>query len=88
MAIGAISCADSLRLSVPDDISVMGVDDSEMSRYYRPSLSTVRIPYYEEGRHAAEVLFRLVDEGIKTTGEIEFVPHKVIRRLSVRDIGR
>ena len=24
----------------------------------------------------------------KTTGEIEYVPHKVIRRLSVRDVTR
>ena len=87
MAIGAISCADSLHLAVPADISVMGFDDSEMAMYYRPSLSTVRIPYFDEGKQAAETLLRLIHEGEKTTGEIEYVNHKIIRRMSVRNIS-
>jgi len=55
--------------------------------YYRPSLSTVRIPYFDEGKQAAETLFRLIHEGEKTTGEIEYVNHKIIRRMSVRNIS-
>lgn len=88
IAIGAISGAINLGLSVPEDISVMGIDDADFSRYYRPSLSTVRIPYFEEGKKAAEALFRLIEEGRKTTGEIEYVQHKVIRRRSIRNISR
>ena len=88
IAIGAIACADTLGLRVPVDLSVMGFDDYELAKYYRPSLSTVRIPYFLEGKKAAERLFSLIETGVKTTGEIEYVPHKVIRRLSVRDVTR
>ncbi|MDO4619283.1 MAG: LacI family DNA-binding transcriptional regulator [Lachnospiraceae bacterium] len=88
MAVGAIACADHLGLKVPDDLSVMGFDDYEVARYYRPSLSTVRIPYFEEGRQAAEELFSMIDAGVQTTGTIKYVKHQVIRRMSVRDINR
>ena len=86
MAIGAISCAGRLGLRVPDDLSIMGVDDSDLARYFSPALTTVRIPYFDEGKTAANVLFDLVESGMKTTGSITHIPHKVIRRFTVKDI--
>lgn len=88
MAIGAMQSAFSLGLSVPEDLSVMGIDDSEMAKYSRPSLSTVRIPYFEEGALAGETLFRLIEERREEkTGTqmptIEYVKHRIIRRASV-----
>lgn len=89
MAIGAMQSAFSLGLSVPEDLSVMGIDDSEMAKYSRPSLSTVRIPYFEEGAMACETLLRLMEE--RREGKenvqppsIEYVKHRIIRRASVR----
>ena len=84
MAIGAAAGASALGMKVPDDLSIMGFDDSELARYASPALSTVRIPYYEEGIQAAEELFRLIESGKKATGNITYVPHKVIRRFSVK----
>ncbi|MBQ4176147.1 MAG: LacI family DNA-binding transcriptional regulator [Lachnospiraceae bacterium] len=86
MAMGAVSAASNLGLSVPDDLSIMGFDDSDLARYSRPALSTVRIPYFDEGRLAAEELFRLIETGIKADGKLTYVPHKVIRRFSVKKI--
>lgn len=88
MAIGAMQSAFSLGLSVPEDLSVMGIDDSEMAKYSRPSLSTVRIPYFEEGALACETLLRLMEERREGKGEaqppaIEYVKHRIIRRASV-----
>lgn len=86
MAIGAISCAGRLGLRVPEDLSIMGFDDTDLARYFRPALTTVRIPYFDEGRTAANVLFDLVDSGAKTKGSLTHIPHKVIRRFTVKDI--
>ena len=86
MAIGAVSCAVSLGLRVPEDLSIMGFDDSDLARYCTPALSTVRIPYFEEGKMAAEELFSLMESSQKATGKLLHVPHKVIRRFSVKNI--
>lgn len=88
MAIGAMQSAFHLGLSVPEDISVMGIDDTEIGRYSRPPLSTVRIPYFEEGAMAAKTLFRLIEErreGVQDgqAATIEYVKHRIIRRTSV-----
>ncbi|MEY8522107.1 LacI family transcriptional regulator [bacterium 1XD8-76] len=84
MAIGAMSFARNSGLRVPDDISFMGFDDSDLAMYFHPALSTIRISYFDEGEQAAKKLFHLIDTGIKTTGEITYIPHQVIRRASVR----
>ncbi len=40
-------------IRVPDDISVIGVDDLPAAAYITPAQTTVRQPLYEMGRHAA-----------------------------------
>ena len=62
MAIGAIKqCLhDGLRL--PDDVSIVGCDDIEFSRYVTPELTTVTVPARELGARAARLLLQLIDE--------------------------
>ena len=85
-AVGAQACIAKFGMKVPEDISVMGIDDSEVSMYVTPALSTVRIPYYDEGKKAAEELFSLIENEEKTTEKLTYVPHKIIRRFSVKKI--
>jgi LacI family transcriptional regulator len=55
MALGAYLALAEAGLRVPDDVSVVGYDDQmDLARDIRPSLSTIRMPYYEMGRWAAE----------------------------------
>ena len=56
MAMGALEAASELGLSVPRELSLMGYDDQELSRYTRPPLSTLVLPNYEMGQRAAEIL--------------------------------
>ena len=83
MAIGAMQCARNMGLSIPEDVSFMGFDDSELARYSTPALSTVRISYYDEGVLAAEELFRSMDSENGEETNIRYIPHKIIRRGSV-----
>lgn len=43
-------------LRVPQDISVIGVDDQPMSVYLSPSLSTIRLPVVQAGKLGVEML--------------------------------
>ena len=56
MAMGAIRAITHAGFSVPKDISVFGFDDVDMAQLSHPSLSTVKQPFYEMGKVAAETL--------------------------------
>jgi LacI family transcriptional regulator/LacI family repressor for deo operon, udp, cdd, tsx, nupC, and nupG len=48
-------------LVVPDDISVVGFDDIDMSAYAIPPLTTMRQPRFDLGRQAMHMMFDLLD---------------------------
>ncbi|HEY9334268.1 MAG TPA: substrate-binding domain-containing protein, partial [Kribbella sp.] len=62
VAIGLLARLHSRGISVPGDLSVVGVDDIAMSRMARPALTTVRLPKQEAGRIAVELLLALLDD--------------------------
>jgi DNA-binding LacI/PurR family transcriptional regulator len=51
-----VRAADDLGLRVPDDLSVVGYDDSPLARRLRPELTTVRQDVAGKGRAAAAAL--------------------------------
>ncbi len=60
MAMGVIRSARDLGLRVPEDLSVIGIDDHEMAEIF--DLTTVAQPVHEQGRIAAsQVLTALAD---------------------------
>ncbi len=55
----AIGCYEALKeagLAIPDDISVVGYDDEEISRHLHPQLTTSILPHRAMGRWAVEQL--------------------------------
>ncbi|TDD60726.1 LacI family transcriptional regulator [Kribbella antibiotica] len=60
VAIGLLTRLHARGISVPDDLSVIGVDDIEMSRMAIPSLSTIRMPKQRSGQIAVEILLDLI----------------------------
>lgn len=61
MAIAVVQVARRRGLRVPEDLSVVGVDDIEAGRYTEPPLTTVPYPQRELGRTAARRLMELLD---------------------------
>lgn len=59
MALGALEALKQLGRRVPEDVSVMGYDDQEISRHTHPPLTTLVLPNYEMGQAAVEALMRL-----------------------------
>lgn len=60
MALGALVVARERGLLVPDDLSVIGFDDTLEAEIAYPALTTVSQPLKELGRMAVDLLFRLM----------------------------
>ena len=64
IAINLISSLNRMNLRCPEDVLVMGFDDSPESRFHSPSLTTVHIHTQAMGRLAAElILGRIANPG-------------------------
>lgn len=80
MAIGALRYVLSEGLSVPGDVSVMGVDDIPAASFTTPGLTTVRHQLYEMGRRACDCVLDLFDG--KRTSCQEVLPVELMVRES------
>jgi len=67
LAIGCIEEAHARGLAVPHDISVIGIDDIEMSAHLSPSLTTVHVPTVRIGQLAAQTLIALIRDASPAT---------------------
>jgi len=56
MAIGVLQAARELGLSTPGNVAVMGYDDFYTASLVSPALTTIRMPAYELGLKAAELM--------------------------------
>lgn len=81
VAAGAMKAVIRAGLRIPEDVAIVGFDDSSVSRIVEPELTTVRIDMDRMGQLAAEKLFDLI-EG-KPSGETRIViPTELIVRSS------
>lgn len=84
MAFGAIRALVELGRSVPQDVSVVGMDDIALAAYAAPPLTTIRQPFHDMGGRAVEHLLALLaDPG--TVHEPEVVhPELVVRQSTTQ----
>ncbi len=87
MALGVLHTARRRGLRVPEDLSVIGVDDIRYSRYACPPLTTVAQPMREMGEHAVRVLLGILNSGNKAE-ELVRLPHTLVVRSSTAPPGR
>ncbi len=67
VAYGVMQAARDRGLSIPQDLSIVGIDDDYLSRFTRPPLTTVAVPAASMGAEAARLAVTSVVEG--THGE-------------------
>jgi LacI family transcriptional regulator, galactose operon repressor len=56
IALGAYQALRGAGLTVPDDVSVVSFDDSELAAWLRPQLTSICLPHYELGWRSVELL--------------------------------
>jgi DNA-binding LacI/PurR family transcriptional regulator len=81
IAAGAINAALDLGLSVPQDIKVLGFDNRDFSKFWRPSISTFDIPLEQMGLMGAFKLKELISSNT-VGGEVVALQSKIIPRNS------
>jgi LacI family transcriptional regulator len=74
-AIGAMRAVRERGLTVPGDVSVVGLDDLFLASYTDPPLTTIQQPKHQMGRLAAEILLQLLsgekpDSRVTLTGKL------------------
>lgn len=78
-ALGAYQAIDSLGLSIPEDVSIVGFDDQDILRdYFHPGLTTVALPFLAMGERAAALVLDPT-----AAAETHAIPCPVIHRGSV-----
>ncbi|SHL11290.1 LacI family DNA-binding transcriptional regulator [Actinacidiphila paucisporea] len=79
LALGTIRAARRRRLSVPEDVSVIGYDDSSLMNCTEPPLTTVRQPIEAMGRAAVDLLAGEISGASVDHDELFFEPELVVR---------
>lgn len=85
MAFGAMSALDELGLRVPQDVSVIGYDDTPDSAYFIPPLTTVEQDFNQLGAQAvSRMVARLTGHGESGSA---LLPTRFIERRSTAPLG-
>lgn len=79
-ALGAIEALVDAGISVPEDVSVIGCDDIEMAKMFRPSLTTIRTSFEKQGALAIDQLISMIKEG--TVGTKIILRGSIVQRDS------
>lgn len=85
LAIGAMKGLYDAGCRVPDDYSIIGFDDLEISKYLTPGLTTVKQQISLKGQRAVELLLNHIDDPNLPKQEA-ILPLELVERGSVRKL--
>lgn len=84
MALGVIHGAQDLGVKIPDELAVIGFDNTRLSVMVRPELTTVVQPMYDIGAVSMRLLTKLLkNEDVEEDQVI--LPHRIIKRSSTKE---
>ena len=81
LAVGAVKRAKQLELAVPEDLSITGFADIEVSELIDPELTTVHVPHREMGIAAAKSLIAMLKT--QTPVESHLLETRIVNRQSL-----
>jgi DNA-binding LacI/PurR family transcriptional regulator len=79
MAAGALGVLQRAGRRVPDDVALVGFDDSEPARSCRPQLTTIRQPVEDMGAEMARLLLAHIENPATPPRSVVFDPTLVVR---------
>ncbi len=79
LAIGSMQTAFARGLRIPDDLSIVGFDDTAEAELVTPALTTLRQPLAEMGRMGVSLLDRLLDNRQLEALHVELATQLIIR---------
>ncbi|MBQ4842395.1 catabolite control protein A [Bacillus safensis] len=83
MALGVIHGAQDRGVSIPEDLEVIGFDNTRLSLMVRPQLTTVVQPTYDIGAVAMRLLTKLMNKE-QVDDQVVELPHRIEERQSTK----
>ena len=87
-AIGAIRAVKQAHLRVPEDISIIGIDDILISSYIDPPLTTVRVDTCSLANQGCDMLFESIRLGEVQTAHKDFKDFSIVKRETVLSLEK
>lgn len=79
LACMGMTAVKSLGLKIPEDIAIIGFDNSSLSKYTTPTLTTMEMQRSEIGKSAIEMLYQMIENGPEAALSKEFDTRLIIR---------
>ena len=84
LALGCYDIFAERGVRCPEDISVIGFNDMPFAARFHPPLTTIRIPHYEIGKAAAQLMLERLQDGGSPPREVMLQPSLVVRGSTAR----
>lgn len=86
IAAGAIEYLKGNNYKIPEDVAIMSIGDSKISKFIEPKLTTVHYYYKTAGVEAANMLLELIKDSVVSSKDInkkEKLPFHIVERDSI-----
>lgn len=83
MAIGIINAILDKGYKVPEDVSVIGFNDSKFATLSRPALTTIKQPVYDMGAISIRMIMKMINQE-KIDMKMMQLPYEIVERNSVK----
>lgn len=86
IAAGAIEFLNENNYRIPEDVAIVGMGDSRISKFISPKLTTVHYYYKTSGVEAASMMMELLNEGVNSSKNIakkQKLPYRLVERKSI-----
>ncbi|MGM7723811.1 LacI family DNA-binding transcriptional regulator [Metabacillus sp. Hm71] len=84
LAIGSMLAAKGLGIRIPDELSIIGFDNTIMCKIVEPQLSSVNIPINEMGKQAMELLAQQINKKNNMKQRTSLLPELIIRHSTAK----
>jgi LacI family transcriptional regulator len=87
MALGCYDVLEERGLRCPGDVSVIGFNDMRFANRFNPPLTTIRLPHYEIGAAAADLLLERLQDPTAQARQLMLEPTLVVRASTAPPAG-
>lgn len=85
VSIGALRACKESGILIPDNLSIIGMNNIETIQYVSPMLSSVHVPLEEMGKMATKILIDSINKGHSVPIKI-FFPYYIVKRESCKKL--
>lgn len=85
MAVSFINVARNLHIHIPEDLQVIGFQNTKYAELSRPTLTCINTPIYEIGEEAMNLLTELMESEEEVENTKVLVDYNIVRRESTKN---